>query len=103
MSLGKPMTVSSSGVFLYRAHKAPYEIDGILLVERECQALMMLNNKPATLSDVVKAINTSIRAMKMSADRLRHLGLIDYSGDAESTSELSMTARGRNIARALSS
>jgi hypothetical protein len=40
--------------------------------------------------------------MKMSADRLRHLGLIAYGGEASSASELSMTERGREVVRSLS-
>src|SRR4051794_38114507 len=123
MSHGNPVIVSGAGGFLYLAHRMPYgmqytidnfttlgearafcyhhtpqirtsyEVDGILLLDRECLALIKLEKEEATLSDVASAINTSIRAMKMSADRLRHLGLIAYNGDASSTSELSMTER----------
>jgi hypothetical protein len=132
MSHGNTVIVSSAGGFLYLAHRMPYgmqytidnfttlgearafcyhhtpqirascEIDGILLLERECLALIKLREEQATLLDVANVINTSIRAMKMSADRLRHLGLIAYDGDASSTSELSMTERGREVTRSLS-
>jgi hypothetical protein len=128
---GKTMIVPGAGGFLYLAHRTPYgmqytidnfttlgearafcyhhaprtkascEIDGILLLERECLALIKLQEEEATLSDVATAIDTSIRAVKISADRLRHLGLIAYDGDASSASELSMTERGREVARSL--
>src|SRR3954469_8970114 len=98
------MIVPGAGGFLYLAHKMPYgmqytidnftsvsearafcyhhtpqikascEIDGILLLERECLALIKLQEEQTTLSDVANVINTSITALKMSAGRLRHLG-----------------------------
>jgi hypothetical protein len=132
MTQGQPMIVSGAGGFLYIAHKTPFgtqytidnfttlsearafcyhhtprirascEIDGILLLEREFWALIKLHEEQAKLSDVADAINTSIRAMKMSADRLRHLDLIAYDGEAAGASELVMTERGREVAWALS-
>jgi hypothetical protein len=132
MSRGKPIIIAGSGGFLHLAHQTPhgvqymidnwtsvgeafrfccnqqprirasYEIGDMVLLDRECQALVRMQGETMPLSAVALEIGTSIRAMKMSASRLRAFDLIAYDGEATTDSELSMTERGRDAAHALS-
>ena len=132
MSAVEPMIVPGHGGFLHLAHRTPcgvqysienwttlgeafrfcynhqpriqasYEIGAMVLFDRECHALIRMQDEPMALSVVATKIRTSVRAMKMSACRLRHYGLIAYDGEATEASELSMSEQGREVARQLS-
>src|SRR6185437_6445079 len=132
MSAVEPMIVPGSGGFLHLADKTPcgvqysidnwttlgeafrfcynhqprilalYEIGDMVLFDRECHALIRMQDEPMALSVVATEIGTSIRAMKISACRLRHYGLIAYDGEATEASELSISEQGREVARQLS-
>jgi len=82
--------------------QASYEIGAMVWFDRECHALIRMRDEPMALSVGATKIKTSVRAMKMSACRLRHYGLIAYDGEAAAASELSMSEQGKEVARQLS-